>query len=87
MVPVMRLRAVLTESAKILQQVLLDTVSTIPQNQKAEPKLGLFNVPTFRSEKFGTTQIMEEMDFTVGASDTAESFTVTTVIDNNPLVD
>ena len=38
-------------------------------------------------EKFGTTQIMEEMDFTVGATDTADSFTVTTTIDNNPLVD
>ena len=38
-------------------------------------------------EKFGTTNIMEEIDFTVGATDTAESFTVTKTIDNNPLVD
>ena len=30
---------------------------------------------------------MEEIDFTVGNSDTAENFTVTTTIDNNPLVD
>ena len=49
--------------------------------------VGLIRQINIDLEKFGTTQIMEEMDFTVGASDTAESFTVTTVIDNNPLVD
>ena len=49
--------------------------------------VGLIRQINIDLEKFGTTQIMEEMDFTVGASDTAESFTVTTVIDNNPLID
>jgi hypothetical protein len=41
-------------------------------------------------EKFGTndnTERFEEIDFTVGSSDTAESFTVTTTIDNDPAID
>lgn len=49
--------------------------------------VGLIREVNVDIEKFGTQNIMEEMDFTVGASDTAESFTVTTTIDNNPLVD
>lgn len=49
--------------------------------------VGLIREVNVDIEKFGTTQIMEEMDFTVGATDTADSFTVTTTIDNNPLVD
>lgn len=41
-------------------------------------------------EKFGTagdTHIFEEMDFTVGATDTPDNFTVTTTIDNTPIID
>ena len=49
--------------------------------------VGLIREVNVDIEKFGTQNIMEEIDFTVGASDTAENFTVTTTIDNNPLVD
>tara|TARA_Y100000052_G_C2947413_1_gene84825 strand:- start:718 stop:1473 length:756 start_codon:yes stop_codon:yes gene_type:complete len=49
--------------------------------------VGLIREINVDIEKFGTTNIMEEIDFTVGATDTAESFTVTKTIDNNPLVD
>ena len=49
--------------------------------------VGLIREVNVDIEKFGTQNIMEEIDFTVGNSDTAENFTVTTTIDNNPLVD
>ena len=49
--------------------------------------VGLIREVNIDFEKFGTTNIMEEMDFTVGNTDTADNFTVTTTIDNNPLVD
>jgi hypothetical protein len=49
--------------------------------------VGLIREVNIDFEKFGTTDIMEEMDFTVGNTDTADNFTVTTTIDNNPLVD
>ena len=49
--------------------------------------VGLIREINVDIEKFGTTNIMEEIDFTVGATDTAENFTVTKTIDNNPLVD
>ena len=49
--------------------------------------VGLIREINVDIEKFGTTNIMEEIDFTVGATDIAESFTVTKTIDNNPLVD
>tara|TARA_Y100001937_G_scaffold125780_1_gene193347 strand:+ start:1206 stop:1961 length:756 start_codon:yes stop_codon:yes gene_type:complete len=49
--------------------------------------VGLIREINVDIEKFGTQNIMEEIDFTVGNSDTAENFTVTTTIDNNPLVD
>jgi hypothetical protein len=49
--------------------------------------VGLIREINVDIEKFGTTNIMEEIDFTVGATDTAESFTVTKTIDNNPLID
>jgi hypothetical protein len=41
-------------------------------------------------EKFGTagnTHIFEEIDFSVGTEDTADSFTVTSTVDNEPLFD
>ena len=41
-------------------------------------------------EKFGTandTNRFEEMDFTIGATDTPDNFTVTTTIDETPEVD
>jgi len=49
--------------------------------------VGLIREVNIDFEKFGTNNVMEEMDFTVGATDTADSYTVTTTIDNNPLVD
>ena len=52
--------------------------------------VGLIREVNIDLEKFGTsndTNIFEEMDFTVGNTDTAESYTVTTTIDNNPYDD
>lgn len=49
--------------------------------------VGLIREVNIDFEKFGTNNVMEEMDFTVGATDTADSYTVTTTIDNNPLID
>ena len=49
--------------------------------------VGIIREVNIDFEKFGTNNVMEEMDFTVGNTDTADDYTVTTTIDNNPLID
>ena len=52
--------------------------------------VGLIREVNIDFEKFGTnndTNRFEEMDFTVGATDTAEDYTVTTTITNDPELD
>ena len=52
--------------------------------------VGLIREVNVDIETFGKnndTNTFEEMDFTIGNTDTPDSFTVTTTIDNNPAVD
>ena len=63
--------------------------STNKKNFTLKESLGKYVVLYFypKDDTPGDTNIFEEMDFTVGNTDTAESYTVTTTIDNNPYDD